>query len=364
MIKINIDYSALEDYFNLLNPTVKNINKREHKYNKKESLIGKIYKKSIEKNSLSDFYKFILDQKNDFKFLKEIILSTPVDLELNIISKIEEFCKNRCILFYNPNDKNREEEFKNIIDTFGYINLRNNIDIYSIVKKDENKKIKSKAEWIYKKLNVKVCPYCNRVYTLKIDLTKEEEKIKLLFDFDHFFNKSRYPYLSVSFYNLIPSCSICNTHFKRDIEFSVEKNIHPYLGGFNKEVTFTLNTTDATFAEGNPNKKNYQISFKNIEKYPKEKKNNEIFKLDVIYNEHKDYVDELIKKFYIYNDIRINDLLNQYGTLFKSKDELINTIFCNYIQEDSLDKRPLAKLTKDIYEELKELSNLKRGTNE
>lgn len=31
------------------------------------------------------------------------------------------------------------------------------------------------------------------------------------FQFNHFYDKGTYPYLALSFYNLIPSCSTCNS---------------------------------------------------------------------------------------------------------------------------------------------------------
>ena len=60
-------------------------------------------------------------------------------------------------------------------------------------------------------LGIKVCPYCNRSYihTLKHHGVRPQ--------YDHFFSKIKYPYLAVSLYNLIPSCSICN-QAKSDID--------------------------------------------------------------------------------------------------------------------------------------------------
>ena len=254
MIKIkniNITYSILEEYFDKLNPKV--ISRRKNSsqieiFNKNEALIYKIYKKSLENSSLSYFYKFILDEKNNFDFLKSILLSKPDIIEDELVPKIEKFCENYCILNYNTNTDNKKKELKEVLETFGYDNLRRS----------------EVGVWFSTQLHIKVCPYCNREYTFTISLPNKKDK--LLFNFDHFLSKSEYPYLSLSFFNLIPCCSICNTNFKGDKPFSVYKNIHPHIEGFNKNVTFTLNTSDVSFAEGNPNKKTYTISFKNIDK--------------------------------------------------------------------------------------------------
>jgi hypothetical protein len=75
--------------------------------------------------------------------------------------------------------------------------------------KDEYKKFsKKKKEYdaydLAKSLNINTCLYCNinSIYTV---INEENEKI-LRPEFDHFFDKATYPILSLSIYNLIPSC--------------------------------------------------------------------------------------------------------------------------------------------------------------
>ena len=72
-----------------------------------------------------------------------------------------------------------------------------------------------------------------------------------------------------------------------------------------------------------------------------------------VYQSHKDYIRELIRKAIVYNESRIDELFNEYeGTLFKSREDVVSMIVSNYIDDEDLDKRVLAKLTKDISEEL------------
>lgn len=73
-------------------------------------------------------------------------------------------------------------------------------------------------------LKIKVCPYCNRNYVLPI--YSEEGKMRA--DLDHFFAKNVYPYLSISIYNLVPSCKYCNSSLKGKKEFTYEGNFHPF----------------------------------------------------------------------------------------------------------------------------------------
>lgn len=85
-------------------------------------------------------------------------------------------------------------------------------------------------------LNIKVCPYCNHNFTLYIDLL-DKTKMKGLFQFDHFYDKSDYPYLSMSLYNLIPSCSLCN-HQKSTAKLDLRYN--PYFKGISDEFHFKV----------------------------------------------------------------------------------------------------------------------------
>lgn len=90
--------------------------------------------------------------------------------------------------------------------------------------------IKKYGIWLADSLQVTVCPYCNRHYTFTVDSTW-----KIRPQFDHFYPKSAYPYLALSFYNLIPCCPVCN-HIKR--EKRIEQN--PYISGFNNDCHLRL----------------------------------------------------------------------------------------------------------------------------
>jgi len=63
--------------------------------------------------------------------------------------------------------------------------------------------------WFAKTLGIRTCLYCNTAYTL-IAEGHCPSAAKALFEFDHFYPKSLYPWLSLSMHNLIPSCGTCN----------------------------------------------------------------------------------------------------------------------------------------------------------
>jgi hypothetical protein len=82
------------------------------------------------------------------------------------------------------------------------------------------------AYHLAEKLNIPTCVYCNRIYT-KTVISDSGKKITRP-TFDHWFPKSEYPLLALSFYNLIPSCSVCNSGVKCYTPFKLSKQFHTY----------------------------------------------------------------------------------------------------------------------------------------
>jgi len=201
-------------------------------------------------------------------------------------------------------------------------------------------------------LSTNVCPYCNRqyIFTLSGNATGN-----LRPQFDHFFDKATYPYLSMSFYNLVPSCAICNSDLKGSTKFTLQGNIHPYLEDFNG-LSFSIRPRNVDFINGKSSA--YRIRYKNTgglsqDQLKKCFSNISVFQLSKLYNRHKDHSDELIIKSRIYNQAYIEALFNQFdGTLFKDVNDVKRLISSNYTEEKDFEKRPLSKMTADICREL------------
>lgn len=64
----------------------------------------------------------------------------------------------------------------------------------------------------FKQLPWSVCPYCgcNLIQQFEADPSKPDST-KRSWQLDHFFDKATHPLLALSFYNLVPSCSFCNS---------------------------------------------------------------------------------------------------------------------------------------------------------
>lgn len=210
--------------------------------------------------------------------------------------------------------------------------------LYSRLKKPEH----------IKKLDIKVCPYCNRNYIFNF---KKGSDLNATAQLDHFFDKKSYPFLAVSVYNLVPSCSTCNQRKSA----KQEDIFYPFLESFNDHAKFEYKGIKHE-EKGNSNffdENRILLELTPISEDEKVKKHIEVFNLQNLYNEHKDIVLELIQKSVMYNESYIEELMKNYeGTLFKNEEDLLRLIFGGYIADEDLGKRPLSKLTKDILEQL------------
>lgn len=220
-------------------------------------------------------------------------------------------------------------------------------------------------------MGIPVCPYCNREYINNYFNNTNNHKSTA--DLDHFYPKSKYPFLALSLYNFIPSCQICNSRFKGDEDFYEGDYIYPYEEEFGDEAKFKTDfytneeikrdktkrlkkedAYDISYLLGNSNNFKIEIYIKDSESKIGKKidKSKNIFHLEDLYNSHKDYIREIIKKAIIYNESRIDELYTQYPELFNSREDVLQMVVSNYIDSAELGKRPLSKLTKDICEEL------------
>lgn len=287
----------------------------------------------------------------------------------------------RRILSGNPNDLNRiAGEFKRKIDEKVYPEIKyrsakgkpllfgdklNSVFNYdSFISKE---KVGWNAYELAKALGVNVCSYCNRNYTHTV--TKGRDYY-VRPEFDHFLPKYKFPFLAISFYNLIPSCHTCNSNLKLKVDFNTRSYLHPYLSSFDDIAKFSVEFVDkkrltadqiaaqygAMFFQGKVD--GFEIKLKKKRKsvsnylFSKVQRNAEVFKLPELYNCHKDMVSEMVLNAVIYNEDKIKELLTAYPNLFDSRADVMRHISKNYPSVDDMSRRPFSKLTKDIHIEL------------
>lgn len=90
---------------------------------------------------------------------------------------------------------------------------------------------------VFEKLSPTFCPYCNQN---KLDFVTARGKRIALAQLDHFYSKERYPYLAASLFNLIPSCSPCNSQLKGTTEFDTLEYYYPHTDSLDLEFKFSL----------------------------------------------------------------------------------------------------------------------------
>lgn len=187
---------------------------------------------------------------------------------------------------------------------------------------------------VYNQLNLCTCPYCND-NRVKIVKNQNSSKETAYFDLDHFYPKSQNPFFALSFFNLIPSCKICNSTLKGDKEFSILTHIHPYHESFNELYKFEVSTQALSSCI---------VEELKIEK--KIEKNNDQTLID--FNIKNRYNDR-------YNDrvTEIESLIRTYKNYYKtsSPEELQNFIFGSLRvpkDKNNILKRINGKLLRDI----------------
>lgn len=194
------------------------------------------------------------------------------------------------------------------------------------------------AYHFFKRLNIRTCPYCNRQYTFTISSTTTNTSP----EYDHFYDKSEYPILAVSFYNLVPSCHTCN-HLKGTQKITVNPYFHRMEGRF-----------AVVDPKEEKNEKTDVMMLKKgdwkLDWLPdsEEAQNVKVFGLRELYAQHDDYVDEIISKTQAYNKCARELLADGFQNSGYTENDVSNFVWGPYIDVANHGKRPLSKLTFDL----------------
>lgn len=348
MIKIERDNSLLDDlklkhieYFENTKPKKRSPNKPSQTYLELLKAIPKWYSK---------------DEKELLRFIgiyyKKFLIGSPYELELlrNILYR--RFPESLFLKVSDPKTR-IHKRLKAIFNYDSFI-----------------KRVPSKwgAYNLTMQLQVNVCPYCNRQYITTYHSNNGKTRPSL----DHFYDKVTYPYFAISLFNLVPSCSVCNSSFKGKKKFTVSTHINPYVEDFNDTLNFSAGfgfswgksgkevDIDAFLGAGN----NFTIKLIEAPKVSGDKlgilkkkakrglSNAETFKLEAIYGNHKDQVYDLIKTAYYYNENRLEDIKKSTGDLFESREEVLSWVLGLDSSLIDFEKRSLSKFIYDIANEL------------
>jgi 5-methylcytosine-specific restriction endonuclease McrA len=188
-------------------------------------------------------------------------------------------------------------------------------------------------------IGLNTCPYCNRAYIYTI------KKGSINPQLDHFYPKALYPLFAVSLYNLIPSCSTCNSAGAKGSKDTLNKYpiISPYLIN-HADFHFSHHLLSPAIIKGDYSENAINIHFDKCYN----KHNTDVFHLEELYQIHSDHVvDLLYKRKYVFTDDYIKTLTAIVG--HKIDQSQINRFIVGaYVEPDNYHKRPLSKLYTEI----------------
>ena len=322
--------------------------------------------KELEAEYLESVRKSYIEALENLKDHKVEVKKKEEETEENYQKRREKFSRevNAIIAFLSEKEKLDDDKVKNIlVGEVPYLEKAmvkiGQIESIEIQKEFERvytnfSNRKFGHQWA-EKLGVTVCPYCNRSYIFTVE--KEARNGKARPQYDHFFPKSKYPYLAVSMYNLIPSCAVCNSGKSDKDSFKDQKvqYLNPYVEGYGTKTVLQIT----------PKKKKDRIhsyvglaeeytvkpeSAPDVDKDAAKRIQNtwDLLKLGPLYEKHSDYIRNILRAKQIYTEEYLDQLMKSFPGAFDDMDDLKNVVYFNYLDEEEWGKRILAKLTHDL----------------
>lgn len=281
-----------------------------------------------------------LNRRSQIEVLSEIatdfkvfLLKTPEEQDV----LVKTWAKKYPEIFYSSTKKYKRKK----TNTFG-VKILSSLNFKSF-----------RAEYAHKiieTIEIKTCPYCNAMLAIVIPNYKGNQVAR--FQLDHYYPKSKYPLLSISFFNLIPSCGNCNiTKGRKDVKLSLDFHLYGIKTPLNAFMFKIPSSSVSTYLSTN-NIEDIEIEFENGIDADKNYAlhHDQSYDIHGIYNTQKDVVEELFWKAKAYNKSRIEELSK---ILNLTKAQIKRMVIGSYIENEDIHKRPLTKFTQDIARQLK-----------
>lgn len=270
------------------------------------------------------------------KRLKDILLASPQKLE--VYKRYYGFLKKglSCNKSYYEKQRDKNGDLKksqysvfrdHLLNAFGY----------------DNKFRGTVLRELGNRLNVKTCPYCNLHYTLCIEEFNSYDALELMtkFQFDHFIDKADYPILSMSLYNLIPSCPTCNMGKSQD---SLSLDFHPYHSDICGTFKFAVKDPTKLYEGGEQEDEEIElVKLKevDVESYDK------VFHIKKLYTRHKDVMQDIFARAYEEQYYSSEENFSFIGNKNLSKRVRIGF----FPDEKDIILRPMTKFQQDLWEQ-------------
>lgn len=214
-------------------------------------------------------------------------------------------------------------------------------------------------EALFRAINARVCPYCNRVFVEAVDGTTKTVKGQL----DHFYPKEKYPFLALSKYNLVPSCTYCNGPTgKHNADPRIEHLVNPHFMKDSRGLVFRANVPRRGFLNLKTLEKAIDIEL-DTSGIPNMDNNIRIFNLDKLYDTHKDYAAEVYYKYMKMKSKAYRDFATRMTRPSRNParnvvlqipfNDWLRLILGVYIKTEEQANRPLSKFVADLYDDFR-----------
>ena len=209
--------------------------------------------------------------------------------------------------------------------------------------------------WHYlKQLHVATCSYCNSDGVFTIEYGGKGRKILKKSELDHFWPRERYPFLGLSLYNLVPSCTRCNRNFKRDeLPWGM---VQPYRDDFHAGAKFYAVFKDYK-GISRPTDTDVDIVIGRPDRYPqaaiakRAKRSAEFFHLEEVYNQvYALEVADIARKVLYLPETYLMDLRGRYPGVEESV--LNRMVLGSSLDPADINKLAHEKLRQDIHSQL------------
>ena len=290
--------------------------------NKRDDIFKKLEEiKNVAGIKCTEYEKYIDEIEKNYKDIN----GKPVSAVIKLFEKFS----SSVILEQEFGIETKTKFSKLIIDAMNYESLRTGAANYGRDLLIDN----------FRTLKIKTCVYCNSQYAVSLDDNKT-----VGFDFDHVYPKSKYPYLSTNFFNLVPCCPVCN-RTKSNVDYKVDFYVNE-----DPQTLFSYRLDINSIAD-------YQLSRKNDELVVKVDCDESVngmangLRLEAFCNQHKDVAEDVLIKAYKYTDSSLKGLEATLGVNF------YRLWYGVYESESDVYRRPLSAMTNDIVKQIDELVN-------
>lgn len=197
---------------------------------------------------------------------------------------------------------------------------------------------------IHQQMGLKTCVYCNAIPTMS-------NNGEVFYQMDHYLPQSLYPFLGTCFYNLQPSCDVCNGHkMAQDCDFGLYVNSeqHKELSPF--RFVPKIESLDGPY----PRCEEIQFRGKEVNVTKESQAHEKMFHINNLYAGYKDEVSALYTDAYKMNPSMVEVNAACWGIPATKKDVLAYMSGHLSLDEKDVHEKSLTKLKQDTIKQLKE----------